>query len=642
MRFYFVLFCFLSHLFPLAAQQFSVCKSICTGNLGENIFPNGDFGTGTDNILRDDPRIAPGYIYQVNPPPNDGFYTITNDISNWGSYALTDWIDIQDNGPERNGYMMVVNAANTPGLFFERAVPVCENTLYEFSIDVISVNVSRIGYIPIAPDLTFLIDDKAVCGTSTVPVDQKWHTYRFSFTAQPGKTEVKLSLRNNAPGGIGNDLAIDNISFRACGPKIELPVVGWHCTGLGLQMSAVLKDSPFNTPTYQWQSSADGGKTWAEIAGAVDVKHRVEQPDSTQRYRLVVANTRTNLGIPSCRVVSLPIQPRVDNLLKYAITGTDTIVCNGAPAVLDAGKHTAYRWSTGATTSTIEAGQPGTYSVTITSVHGCRAVDSLMVFRIDLTGASASKPPVCFGDNKGLIEAQNIRGGVGRIRFNLDDKPPQFTPRFDSLKAGRYLLQIRDSLNCTVKIPISLDDPPPYTLDLGQNQDIFYLGDTIPLNITANYPPVQYQWLPPEGLSCIDCPAPLAFPERTTTYQLIVVDALGCQADDSLRIVVLPRVEVYSPNIFILGPDGSANNSFTIFPSRSATAVRYFRIYDRWGNMHFEQKNLPPDDPALRWDGLARNGRNLPEAVYVWTAAVEFSDGRVTLFSGDVTLIIND
>jgi hypothetical protein len=33
---------------------------------------------------------------------------------------------------------------------------------------------------------------------------------------------VSLSLRNNAPGGIGNDLALDNITFRPCGPLAQI------------------------------------------------------------------------------------------------------------------------------------------------------------------------------------------------------------------------------------------------------------------------------------------------------------------------------------------------------------------------------------------------------------------------------------
>jgi len=48
---------------------------------------------------------------------------------------------------------------------------------------------------------------------------REWNTYGFTFTTGPGVTEVSLSLVNNAPGGIGNDLILDNISFQACGPE---------------------------------------------------------------------------------------------------------------------------------------------------------------------------------------------------------------------------------------------------------------------------------------------------------------------------------------------------------------------------------------------------------------------------------------
>lgn len=39
---------------------------------------------------------------------------------------------------------------------------------------------------------------------------------------QSGSNSAILGMRNNAPGGGGNDLAIDNITFRACSSTIEV------------------------------------------------------------------------------------------------------------------------------------------------------------------------------------------------------------------------------------------------------------------------------------------------------------------------------------------------------------------------------------------------------------------------------------
>ena len=65
---------------PLILLFLSVQLSgqVCDGNLGVNIFPDGDFGSGNTNVVSTDPKIAPGYLYQPNPPANDGYYTITN------------------------------------------------------------------------------------------------------------------------------------------------------------------------------------------------------------------------------------------------------------------------------------------------------------------------------------------------------------------------------------------------------------------------------------------------------------------------------------------------------------------------------------------------------------------------------------
>jgi hypothetical protein len=92
---------------------------VCGGNIGENIFTDGDFGSGFANLLTPDPMIAPGYDYTTSPPPSDGFYVLSNNLSNWGSLYPT-WLPIGDNSDDPFGYMMVVNASFSPGLFMNR------------------------------------------------------------------------------------------------------------------------------------------------------------------------------------------------------------------------------------------------------------------------------------------------------------------------------------------------------------------------------------------------------------------------------------------------------------------------------------------------------------------------------------------
>ena len=66
------------------------------------------------------------------------------------------------------------------------------------------------------------------------------------------------------------------------------------------------------------------------------------------------------------------------------------------------------------------------------------------------------------------------------------------------------------------------------------------------LNWSICFNPVYrlaYEWAPSAGLSCADCPDPMAMPDTTTTYVLTVTDTYGCQVQDSITIDVEPVLE---------------------------------------------------------------------------------------------------
>jgi len=236
-------------------------QDICLGNLGDNIFLQGDFGSGTSTVLQANPGIAPGYIYTANVP-DDGQYTVCNNTAGLNG-IFPSWIFIQDNSPDPNGYMMVVNASFEPGIFYEETVAgLCENTLYEFSADII--NLIRPGTPDhIDPNVSFLIDDVEVYNTGQIAKTASWQQYGFTFVTTASQTAVKLTLRNNAPGGFGNDLALDNISFRPCGPSafigIESDTTIFLCRDDDpIQIVADVAAGEGQEFSIQWQNSTNG------------------------------------------------------------------------------------------------------------------------------------------------------------------------------------------------------------------------------------------------------------------------------------------------------------------------------------------------------------------------------------------------
>ena len=54
---------------------------------------------------------------------------------------------------------------------------------------------------------------------------------------------------------------------------------------------------------------------------------------------------------------------------------------------------------------------------------------------------------------------------------------------------------------------------------------------------------IKYLWQPAAGLSCVDCPNPLATPDTTTTYTLTATDSYGCESYDTITIGILPSLE---------------------------------------------------------------------------------------------------
>lgn len=58
---------------------------------------------------------------------------------------------------------------------------------------------------------------------------------------------------------------------------------------------------------------------------------------------------------------------------------------------------------------------------------------------------------------------------------------------------------------------------------------------------------IEYRWQPIAGLSCADCPDPIATPDATTTYVLVATDTYGCSVTDSVTIEVID--ELAAPDV---------------------------------------------------------------------------------------------
>ncbi|HEY0678122.1 MAG TPA: PKD domain-containing protein, partial [Chitinophagaceae bacterium] len=104
----------------------------------------------------------------------------------------------------------------------------------------------------------------------------------------------------------------------------------------------------------------------------------------------------------------------------------------------------------------------------------------------------------------------------------------------------------------------------------------------------------------------------------------------NCTAEDSVTVQVLAvRGTLYVPNAFY--PNSTANEIKTFKLKGTGLAEYHLQIFDSWGKLIFETKELTPDgSPKVAWDGTYMNsGKPLPHDAYVWKIVkAKFKNGK--------------
>lgn len=351
---------------------------LCANAVGANALGtefNGTFGAGKNKDRGSSANVPPSYTYAnfgANMP-NDYYYGVSNNTSTSGagysivnSWAKPDlsapshrvfqlWDIIGDhtgavnpflgNPPadtvnkNNGGYMLVINASYRIDSAFNQTITgLCPNTYYEFSLWIRNIcskcgcdsngkgATSTAGYIPtgtgdssgVKPNLTLAINGVDYYTTGDVQYNGLWVKKGFTYLTGPSQTSLTAMVRNNAPGGGGNDWAIDDIALANCPPNLTMlpsPNVT-VCDGNQVDISSVVASYFSNYIYWQWEMSTDNGATWTNtgvsgigsptlVAGqwqytAVYPSFLASASMNNAMYRLKVASTPGNLGATSC------------------------------------------------------------------------------------------------------------------------------------------------------------------------------------------------------------------------------------------------------------------------------------------------------------------------------------------------------
>ena len=249
------------------------------------------------------------------------------------------------------GYMAVINSSyRTDTAFLDTVYNLCPNTYYQYTAwfrnmcsrcgcDVNGVGASGSGYIPsgpgdssgVQPNLTFNINGYDYYTTGNMKYTGQWVQKGFTYLTGPTQTTMIISIRNNAPGGGGNDWAIDDIGVASCVPSMTLTPNKPDTLCQGADDTVRFKISAFFNNYTQWklEKSTNNGVTWtspgidttgqaASGTGApvfnsstslyeylVARYYRLNLTDTLIKYRITVASTTGNLSDPNCSYITL-------------------------------------------------------------------------------------------------------------------------------------------------------------------------------------------------------------------------------------------------------------------------------------------------------------------------------------------------
>ncbi|MBL0101364.1 MAG: hypothetical protein IPP49_16100 [Saprospiraceae bacterium] len=270
----------------------------------------------------------------------------------------------------------------------------------------------------------------------------------------------------------------------------------------------------------------------------------------------------------------------VNPLPTPAITG-NTVICNGASTTLTASGGTTYVWSNGSTTSviTVSPASTTTYNVTVTDANGCQASTSVTVTVNPLpTPAITGNTVICNGASTtgpppGTLTAS---GGTTYVWSNgattsaITVSPTSTTT---------YNVTVTDANGCQASTSVTVTVNPLPTPAITGNIVICHRRGTT-LTTSGG---TTYVWSNGATTSVIT-----VSPASTTTYNVTVTDANGCQASTSVTVTVnpLPTPAITGNTVICNGAsttltasggttyvwsNGSTTSAITISPTSTTT-----------------------------------------------------------------------
>lgn len=413
------------------------------------------------------------------------------------------------------------------------------------------------------------------------------------------------------------------------GPAIAIESPPGACIPANLTFRGQLTRT--DTSSLQWYWEFGNGTTSRE-QNPPAVTYTAAAPYAV---RLIAINSSGCADTAQKTVQAYPL-PALD-------AGADQTICRGNSIRLNATGANNYSWFPANSLSCTNCSTPLAsplekirYLVKGINGHGCETTDSVLInVKQPFTIKTHQGDTLCKGESLQLFasgaELYSWYPSSGLDKAN-SDKPlarPDVTVRYQVIG--------RDDHNCftdTGYVPIVVY---PYPVIHAGNDTNVSVGSSIILRPEISKDVLGIIWSPTTWLNCISCPTPVASPKQTIAYTLQAVNEGGCITRDEVKLnVFCNNSNLFVPNTF--SPNSDGHNDVFYPRGKGVFSIRSLRIFNRWGDLVFQQLNFVPNDASKGWNGLHK-GQLAPQDVYVYTLEIICENNTIFNEKGNITLI---
>ena len=255
----------------------------------------------------------------------------------------------------------------------------------------------------------------------------------------------------------------------------------------------------------------------------------------------------------------------------------------------------------------------GTYYIMATKPGGCSIVKPVEVKIGAIPNILIHNPSACAKVN--ITDTSVTSGSTPGIAYSYWTDPAATVALTDINNitvSGTYYLMASATSGCSIIRPVLVTVNPFPNFVVTDPAPANYPVQTIDITtaVNQNIGLTYTYWLDSLTRKPVNNPMTIA---KRGRYFIRATNEFGCSAIKPVNAVIIPPPApiVYAPTGFTPNNDG-LNDGFKI-KIIGETSIIYLRIYNRWGQMVYDDPNL-----IRQWNGKLKN-IDLPGGVYVWT-----------------------